>query len=60
LRQMLDGQPETARLLIEAGADVNAHTDDGQTPLSMARKRERAPRRRAEVVELLEQAGARD
>ena len=56
----LDGQPDTAQLLIDAGADVNARADDGRTPLVMARQRDPAPRRRDEVVALLEASGARE
>ncbi len=55
-----DGQPDTVRLLIEAGADVNHRSSDGRTPLSMARQRNPAPRRRDEVLALLEAAGARE
>jgi ankyrin repeat protein len=55
-----DGQPDTARLLIKAGADVNHRSQDGRTPLSMARQRKSAPRRRGEVLALLEEAGARE
>jgi len=55
-----DGQPDTARLLIEAGADVNHRSQDGRTPLSMARQRKSAPRRRGEVLALLQEAGARE
>jgi ankyrin repeat protein len=32
------GRSEAARLLLEAGADVNAKSTAGRTPLSMARK----------------------
>lgn len=59
MQAALGSQPDTARLLIEAGADVNAVTDDGRTPLFMAHHYEPPPRRRAELVELLEAAGAR-
>jgi ankyrin repeat protein len=55
-----DGQPDTARLLIEAGADVNHRSQDGRTPLSMAHQRKSAPRRRGEVLALLKGAGARE
>lgn len=55
-----DGQPDTARLLIDAGADVNHRSQDGRTPLSMARQRKSAPRRRGEVIALLKEAGARE
>jgi ankyrin repeat protein len=55
-----DGQPDTARLLIEAGANVNHRSQDGRTPLSMARQRKSTPPRRGEVLALLQEAGARE
>jgi ankyrin repeat protein len=44
------GRIEFAKLLLETGADVNAQTTEGKTPLDYARERNRD-----EMVELLSQ-----
>jgi ankyrin repeat protein len=46
------GKPRTARLLLQVGANPHAKTDDGHTPLSLAREGDHA-----EVVEVLQEAG---
>jgi len=48
------GSPEAARVLIEAGADVNVPSNAGETPLQRARRGGHQ-----EVVRLLEAAGAK-
>lgn len=48
-----DGDLELARLLLSAGADVNARDKSGETPLHRA-----AEEGRADVVRLLLEAGA--
>ena len=47
--------PETARLLINEGADVNHRNADGATALSWARRGDET-----EIAEELHRAGARD
>ncbi|MGH9731018.1 MAG: ankyrin repeat domain-containing protein, partial [Candidatus Acidiferrales bacterium] len=47
------GKLEIARLLLDHGADPNARTDDGQTPLSMAESKGQT-----EPATLLRQRGA--
>ena len=47
------GKPRAARLLLQAGANPNARTDDGHTPPSLALEGDHA-----EVVEALEEVGA--
>jgi len=42
-------------MLIAKGADVNARTDKGQTPISLARERGHT-----EIVELLRKHGAKE
>jgi ankyrin repeat protein len=49
------GSDRAARLLLAAGADPNARTDDGRTPLSIAREGNRDA-----VAALLVEAGARE
>jgi ankyrin repeat protein len=49
------GEDETAALLLEAGADPNAASEDGRTPLSLAREHERTA-----LEALLLRAGARE
>ena len=48
-----DGQAGLAKVLIDAGADVNAKDSDGDTPLQLA-----AFRGRTDIVKLLIAAGA--
>jgi ankyrin repeat protein len=47
------GYSDVAKYLIEAGADVNAKTADGKTPLSLAGSSN------AEITEILKKAGAK-
>jgi uncharacterized protein len=47
-----NGLPEIARILLERGADPNAHTSDGKTPLDMAREKGNK-----EVAEMLHEVG---
>ena len=49
-----EGRAETVRLLIEAGANVNARDEDGETALDKA-----IDERNHKVAELLRAAGAR-
>ena len=48
------GTPEEIQAIIEAGADLNARGDHGQTPLMEAAKRTAKP----EVISILLEAGA--
>ena len=48
-----DGHPDVATALINAGADVNAKTNDGRTPLDIA-----LGKNRTEVAKVLRGAGA--
>ena len=52
-RASLDGRVESARLLIEAGADINLANSSGNTPLSVA-----ARNGHIAIVKLLLEAGA--
>jgi ankyrin repeat protein len=54
-----EGHLEIVRILLTAGADVNAKSEWGETALSLARKREHSENH-ALIVELLKQYGARD
>jgi ankyrin repeat protein len=49
------GQTSAAKVLIAAGADVNAQLSSGQTALAIARKAGHT-----EFVQVLQQAGARE
>ena len=46
------GNTEAGKVLLEAGADVNAKTDDGRTTLKVARRIGHD-----EIVKLLKEAG---
>ncbi len=49
------GHADIAKVLIEAGADVNAKTIGGDTPLNMALRYDRA-----DIAKLLREAGAKE
>ena len=49
------GHVKAARYLIESGADLNAVSVSGSTPLALAKENQRT-----ELIELLREAGARD
>ena len=51
----LRGYPGTAKLLLDAGADVNAKDARGETPLMHAMERNHT-----EVIEILKTAGAKE
>ena len=54
-----NGNPAVVRLLIAAGADVNHRTNNGATPLAIARDlQERFGGSYGKIVELLVRAGA--
>ena len=48
------GHIETVEILVAAGADVNAESEEGNTPLTWAAKSGHP-----EIVDILKQAGAR-
>nr|MBC8472833.1 ankyrin repeat domain-containing protein [Planctomycetota bacterium] len=48
-------RPEIVELLITKGADVNAKTSLGQTPLELAK-----PRRNTKTIKLLQKYGAKE
>jgi len=50
-----EGQTETVRVLLDAGADVNAKTEMGVTALTIATQTGHP-----EIVELLQKAGAEE
>jgi ankyrin repeat protein len=63
--------PESVKLLIEAGADVNAKSDDGSTPLMHSEEEYSSynfsktelsmhAARRLQIIQLLKAAGARE
>jgi ankyrin repeat protein len=52
------GEVEVARLLISHGADVNASTKDGRTPLSQARMY--TGQKHQEIAEMLIAHGAKE
>ncbi len=50
-----NGQIEMAELLLAHGAEINARSQDGRTPLAFARKQNQAA-----MIEFLQQHGATD
>jgi len=51
---------QIARLLIDAGADVNAKNKFGETPLSIAKEWIDNPENKKEIIDLLKAAGAEE
>ena len=56
----MHGNTEIAKMLIDAGADVNIKTKDGETPLQRAEKIDKAGLGKTkDVIKLLKEAGAK-
>ena len=49
------GHTEIVKLLLVAGADVNAKENEGDTPLSIAKQKEHT-----QIIKLLKEYGAKD
>jgi ankyrin repeat protein len=61
----MNGEVEVARVLLEAGADVNKRRSDGRTPLFLALEvygfdSEQHKQDKAKVAALLREAGAQE